>query len=140
MHFARLAGQLDATSLTPAGRGACPACGYPPAASMVVGWLGSHGARYCGCALCGTLWHTVRVTCTLCGSTAGISYQEIDGKPGIAKAESCASCHRYVKIFAQDKDPAVDIVADDVASLGLDLLMQGTGTRRGGVNPHLLGY
>ena len=30
----------------------------PPAASMVVGWLGAHGARYCGCACaerCGTM-------------------------------------------------------------------------------------
>lgn len=107
---------------------------------MIVGWPGAHGARYCGCALCGTLWHTVRIKCTLCGSTAGITYQEIEGRPGIVKAEACMTCNRYLKIFAQDVDPAADVVADDVASLGLDLLMQGTGFWRGGVNPFVNGY
>ena len=140
VHFVRLAGALDAASLRPVGDGTCPTCGHPPAASMVVGWLGSHGARYCGCALCGTLWHYVRVKCTLCGSTKGIAYQEIEGSKGVVKAETCTSCHRYVKILQQDVDPAVDVVADDVASLGLDLLMRATDFRRGGVNPFLVGY
>ena len=140
VHFAQLAGQLDAASLVPVGDGACPSCGYPPAASMVVGWLGAHGARYCGCALCGTLWNYVRIKCTLCGSTGGIGYQEIEGSKGRVKAETCTNCHRYVKLMQQDIDPAADIVADDIASLGLDLLMRETEFRRGGVNPFLLGY
>jgi formate dehydrogenase maturation protein FdhE len=37
-------------------------------------------------------------------------------------------------------DPDADPVADDVASLGLDLLVRETGFRRGAVNPFLLGY
>jgi len=40
----------------------------------------------------------------------------------------------------QQQNPALDPVADDVASLGLDLLVRETGFRRGGVNPFLLGY
>ncbi|WP_088347116.1 MULTISPECIES: formate dehydrogenase accessory protein FdhE [Rhodomicrobium] len=140
VHFAALAAQLDPASLVPVGDGACPTCGYPPAASMVVGWLGSHGARYCGCALCGTLWNYVRVKCTICGSTKGISYQEIEGSKAIVQAETCGSCHRYVKLLHHEKDPDADIVADDVASLGLDLLMRETAFKRGGVNPFLLGY
>jgi FdhE protein len=107
---------------------------------MVVGWQGAHGARYCGCALCGTLWNYVRIKCALCGSTAGIAYQELEGGAGTVKAETCNSCHGYLKILQQHKDPAVDIIADDVATLGLDLLVRETGFKRGGANPFLIGY
>jgi FdhE protein len=107
---------------------------------MVVGWQGAHGTRYCGCGLCGTLWNYVRIKCTLCASTKGISYQEIEGGPGTVKAETCDSCRGYLKVLQQHKDPAVDIIADDVASLALDLLVREAGFRRGGVNPFLLGY
>jgi FdhE protein len=140
VHFARLAAQIDAAKLVPVGEGVCPVCGSAPTASMIVGWPRAHGARYCGCSLCGTLWNYVRVKCTLCASTKGISYKEIDGGPGTVKAEACGSCRGYVKIMQQHKDPAVDIVADDVATLGLDLMMREAGFRRGGVNPFLLGY
>jgi FdhE protein len=140
LHFARLAACLDAKALVPVGDGACPVCGGPPATSMVVGWQGAHGARYCGCALCGTLWNYVRIKCALCGSTAGIAYQELEGGAGTVKAETCKSCHGYLKILHQHKDPALDIIADDVASLGLDLLVRETGFKRGGANPFLVGY
>ena len=86
------------------------------------------------------MWNYVRIKCTICASTAGISYQELDGGPGTVKAEICDSCKSYVKILYQLKDPALEPVADDVASLGLDLLVRETGYRRGGVNPFLLGY
>jgi FdhE protein len=140
VHFARLASRLDGARLVPVGDGACPACGGRPVASMVVGWLGAHGTRYCACALCGTMWNYVRIKCTACGSTGGIAYQEIEGGPGTVKAETCETCNSYVKILHQHKDPLLDPVADDVASLGLDLLLRGSGVRRAGVNPFLLGY
>jgi len=140
VHFARLAARLDPARLVPVGDGACPACGGPPVASLVVGWHGAHGARFCACSLCGTLWNYVRVKCTVCGSTKGISYQEIAGGPGTIKAECCDECRSYVKIFEQRDDPALEAVADDVASLGLDLLMRETGLRRAAVDHFLLGY
>lgn len=140
VHFARLAASLDAKALAPAGDGVCPVCGGPPATSMVVGWQGAHGARYCGCALCGTLWNYVRIKCALCGSTGGIAYQELEGGAGTVKAETCKTCHGYLKILHQHKDPAVDIIADDVATLGLDLLVRESGFKRGGANPFLVGY
>jgi FdhE protein len=56
------------------------------------------------------------------------------------KAETCKSCHGYLKILQQHKDPAVDIIADDVATLGLDLLVREGGYRRGSFNPFLIGY
>jgi len=38
-----------------------------------------------------------------------------------------------------EPDPLLDPVAEDVASLGLDLLMSAPGLRRTGVNPFLAG-
>lgn len=140
VHFTRLASQLAAKSLVPVGDGACPACGGPPASSMVVGWQNAHGTRYCACGLCSTQWNYVRIKCTLCGSTEGISYQEVDGGTGTVKAETCKKCRGYVKVLQQYLDPAVDPIADDVASLGLDILVRDAGFKRGGVNPFLLGY
>jgi len=140
VHFARLAAGLDAARLVAIGDGVCPVCGGPPVSSMVVGWQGAHGTRFCSCALCGTLWNYVRIKCAVCGSTAGIAYEEVEGGPGTVKAETCDSCRSYVKILQQHKDPALDPVADDVASLALDLLVRDSGYRRGGVNPFLLGY
>jgi FdhE protein len=132
VHFSRLAAQLDATGLVPVGDGACPACGGPPVSSMVVGWppasARARSADY------------VRIKCTVCGSTKGISYLGIEGGTDTVKAETCDSCRSYVKILHQHKEAALEPVADDVASLGLDLLVRGTGMRRGGVNPFLLGY
>lgn len=141
VHFARLASRIDASTLGPVGVGACPVCGGAPAASLVVGWPGAEGARYGACALCGTLWNEVRVKCLVCGSTKGIGLQEVEGQGGTIKAETCDECHSYVKVLYQDKDAAIEPLADDVASLGLDQLMSGGGEyRRAGVNPFLAGY
>jgi len=45
-----------------------------------------------------------------------------------------------VKILHQHKDPSLDPVADDVATLALDLLLRDLGYRRGAVDAFLLGY
>jgi FdhE protein len=140
IHFARSAARLEASTLQPVGDGACPSCGCSPVSTMVVGWQGAHGSRFCSCALCSTQWHYVRIKCVLCGSTKGIGYQEVDGGAGTIKAETCDNCHRYVKVLYQTKDHGLEPVADDVASLGLDVLMAQGSYRRGGFNPFLLGY
>jgi len=139
VHFARLAARLDKSKLTRISDGACPCCGGPPTSSVVVGWMEAEGTRYCSCWLCGTLWNVVRVKCVLCGSGKGVGYQEIEGGRGTIKAECCDNCRGYVKILYQQKDPALDPVADDIASLGLDLLLRDGEYRRGGFNPFLLG-
>jgi FdhE protein len=140
VHFARLAARLDAQSLVAVGDGACPSCGSAPTTSVIVGWPNAEGARYCSCSLCSTLWNYVRVQCVVCGSNKEIAYQEIDGSDGNIKAETCGSCRSFVKILNQRQDPALDPVADDVASLALDILVRDAGFNRGGVNPYLLGY
>ena len=42
--------------------------------------------------------------------------------------------------FYAVQNPTLDPVADDVGSLGLDILMRETGLRRGGFDPYLVGY
>ncbi len=142
VHFARLAAKLDGKRLVPVGEGACPSCGGVPVSSMVVGWRGAHNTRFCSCSLCSTLWHVVRIKCTICGSTEGIAYQEIENGPGsgLVRAETCNKCQCYVKILQQVAAPDLDPVADDVATLALDLLVRQGEYRRGAVNPYLLGY
>ena len=139
VHFARLAARLDKDKLTRISDSACPCCGGAPASSLVVGWMEAEGTRYCSCALCGTLWNVVRVKCVLCGSGKGIGYQEIEGDAGTIKAECCDTCRGYVKILYQQKDMALDPVADDIASLALDLLLMDGEYRRGSFIPFLLG-
>ncbi|MDE2228599.1 MAG: formate dehydrogenase accessory protein FdhE [Alphaproteobacteria bacterium] len=138
--FAAAAATLPPQRLQPVADGVCPVCGSPPLASLLAGWQGARGTRYCACGLCGTFWNYVRIKCTLCGSTKGIAYHGIEGDAGTIKAESCESCRRYVKILYQQKDPALEPMADDIGSLGLDLLMREAGFARGAVNPFLLGY
>jgi FdhE protein len=140
VHFTRLAARLDPTALLPIADGVCPACGSAPVASVIVGWKDAHGTRFCTCSLCATQWHVVRIKCVLCGSTQGIAYEELEGGPDTVKVETCESCHGYVKILHQHKNPQLEPVADDVATLGLDILLRENGYRRGAVNLFLLGY
>lgn len=140
VHFSRLAAELSADDLKPVAPGACPACGSAPVTSSVVGWPKAHNTRFCTCSLCATMWNVVRIKCLVCGTTEGISYRTIEGKPDTVKAETCEKCRTYVKILYQVKDPALEAVADDVATLGLDMLMAEEGWKRGGQNPFLLGY
>jgi FdhE protein len=140
VHFSRLAAQLPAQDLKPVADGACPVCGSAPMTSSVVGWPGSHSTRFCTCSLCGTMWHVVRIKCVLCGSTEGIGYLSIEGQPETVKAETCDKCGHYVKILYQVKDHMLDPLSDDVASLGLDMLLAKEGWKRGGQNLFLLGY
>lgn len=140
VHFSRLVSKLDAARLTPVAPGACPCCGGTPVASLVVSWTRVQGNRYCCCALCGTLWNVPRITCVVCGSDKSVAYHSIEGGSESIKAETCEDCHFYVKIFHQHQDQALDPVADDVASLGLDILLREKGYQRGSANPFLLGY
>ncbi len=140
VHFTRLAAQLDGLRLRDVAPGVCPCCGGNPVASTVIELPQASGYRYCCCWQCGTLWNVPRIRCTVCGGEKGISYHHIKGIADTIQAESCQSCNSYVKLFHQEKDGAIDPVADDVASLGLDLLMREEGFHRGGANPFLMGY
>jgi FdhE protein len=115
----------------------CPLCGSLPLASLVHADREYHGYRYLSCGLCGSEWHMVRVKCSHCESTAGIHYEAIEGGPEGIKAEACDQCHTYRKIFYREQAPAAEAVADDLASLALDLLLAEAGYHRASGNPLL---
>jgi FdhE protein len=53
------------------------------------------------------------------------------------RAETCEQCRGYRKIMYQEHDTGVDPVADDLASLALDLLLGEQGYHRASGNPLL---
>ena len=128
--------------------GLCPLCGSQPVASVVYAQSPYQGYRYLHCALCATEWHMVRVQRSHCGASGkSIAYhsattgasQENDGSAAEAavRAETCEQCRCYRKILYQEKDPQVEPVADDLASLNLDLLLGQSGYHRASGNPLL---
>ena len=138
VYWVALVSRLRAEDLPPLDvPGVCPACGTQPVASVVRTDARSQGYRYLHCALCATEWHLVRVTCSHCQSTVGIAYHSIEGGSAAIRAESCEACHTYRKILHQEQDAYVEPVADDLASLALDLLMTEAGFHRGSGNPLL---
>ena len=116
----------------------CPVCASEPVASVVRigGKLAGHRYLHCGC--CATEWHMVRVKCTHCESTGGIHYQGLEGAAEVVLAETCSECGSYRKLVNQEKDPLAEPLADDLASLMLDLLMsEQTQFQRASGNPLL---
>ena len=136
----RLASQFDAGRLQPLDvHGVCPCCGSPPVASIVRLGAAINNLRYLHCSLCNTEWNVPRATCTACGTDRGVALQQLDGAHGAVRAETCDSCKSYLKIVYQEKDALVDPVADDLATLALDILVDEAGYQRAGPNLLLLG-
>jgi len=65
----------------------------------------------------------VRGICSNCDATQGLTYFGIEGQSGLVTAESCDECHTYLKIIKLEKAPQADPLADELAMLALDLLM-----------------
>lgn len=139
VHMSRLAATLDGTQLVPVADGVCPACGSAPIASAVVGWPSAQNTRFCTCSMCATQWNVVRVKCVTCGSTGGIAYYGLEGAADTLKAETCTNCKSYVKILYQVNDESLDPLADDTASLALDMKLAQEGWTRRAVNLFLAG-
>lgn len=120
----------------------CPCCGSRPTASVIEIAPTQHSLRYLHCSLCSTQWHMVRVTCTACEATKDIAYYSLNGKDAdgpstkiaFARAEACDHCHSYLKIFTREKEPMMDVLADDLATLTLDMLVDEAGYLRSGPN------
>jgi FdhE protein len=140
IHMARLAASLDPKDLVRIRTGVCPACGGRPATASISATQGIENVRYATCSCCATRWNEVRVTCLCCGSTKAISYRSVETEEAAVKAEVCGDCDSWIKILYQVKNPSLDPIADDVGSLGLDLMMRETDFSKGGINPYLAGY
>jgi len=134
---ARLGDQVAALDVP----GVCPCCGFLPVASVVRRAGDVSNLRYLHCALCNIEWNLVRVKCATCDSTAGIGYRTLESTDGTVlpvppkavRAETCESCKSYLKIVYQEHG-GVDPVADDLATLSLDILVDEAGYARSGPN------
>jgi FdhE protein len=63
----------------------------------------------------------------------------IEDDSGAVKAETCDECRTYAKMLYQARDMQVDPFADDLASLGLDILVaEAAAWSRHAPNPLLL--
>lgn len=128
--FTRLAAGLDPGAV-PAAAADCPVCGAPPVAGVI---LGDDRSRHLCCALCAARWLLPRIRCAACGATDAISYLAIEGAPAGLKAEVCDGCRSYLKLVDLQDLPEAEPLADDAATIVLDLLLGERGYRRAGAN------
>ncbi|MCW5636466.1 MAG: formate dehydrogenase accessory protein FdhE [Rubrivivax sp.] len=142
-------GMLDDT-------GICPCCGSRPVVSIARSGGDASGQRYLHCSLCGTEWHLPRGRCAHCGASGSekIAYLSLDRQDGARdeeepeasaraaratiQAETCDACGHYLKLVHGEREPLAEPVADDLASITLDLLVAETGKQRHGINLMLL--
>ena len=129
----------------------CPCCGSRPTASVTRIGAAESGYRYLACSLCSTQWHMVRIKCAHCLEHQGhhLPVARPAGRRRRERAagskarrrrrvpvelECCGECGHYLKIVHMERDPNVEPIADDLASLTLDLLASESGETRHGVN------
>jgi FdhE protein len=114
----------------------CPSCGGLP----VVGLLREegHGARRSlVCGRCLSEWEFRRVCCPACRETTFQTLPVFAAEqfPHV-RVEACDACRRYLKTLDLTKDGLADPVADDLASVVMDLWAAEQGYRR--LRPSLL--
>lgn len=112
----------------------CPVCGSPPVASMLRNDVAVPGTRYLHCVLCATDWRMGRGFCSQCEAQEKLAYYHIDNESDAVRGEACEECKGYIKSMNQEKDPQADPVADDLATLALDILMDESGYQRASPN------
>lgn len=139
--WTRLARTLDPAPGRPTGEaeGLCPCCGMPPLASLIQLGRERSRVRYLHCGLCATEWYLERARCSQCFDTAKLDYigcEDTDGKSALAlRVECCGTCRGALKLVDRERDAAADPLAEDLASLGLDPLIEAEGYGRAGFNP-----
>jgi FdhE protein len=139
VYFTGLAGRLPVRALRLLEeRSLCPCCGSTSSASLVTGAGQNPGARYLTCSLCSTAWNYSRAVCVACGGSRTLAIRGIEGDSDVVKAETCDECGTYSKMAYQAKDMQADPYADDLATLGLDVMVGEAGWSRHAPNPLLL--
>ena len=118
--------------------GRCPVCGGWPVASVLRTAGEASGLRYLHCGFCASEWQFPRIQCIQCGSGEHIAYHGIDGADPAVQAETCDACHIYLKRIDRDKSPDADPLADDLATLAMDVLLNEQGDQRFGFNPLMI--
>ncbi|HEY0235663.1 MAG TPA: formate dehydrogenase accessory protein FdhE [Afipia sp.] len=112
----------------------CPVCGAPPVGSVIMDGAQA-GLRYLHCSLCESRWHRVRARCSNCDDPRPTELWSLEGVMPAIQAECCDACGSYLKRFNCEVDRELEIVADDLASLDIDALIDARGFGRTGVNP-----
>lgn len=127
------AAQLAAIAPVHKGESAlCPVCGSHPVASVVrTGNRDSH--RYLVCSLCASEWYAPRARCTNCDTPKEVSLLGLTRESAV-QGECCDDCHGYIKLMVQSRDPQLEVVADDLGSITLDLALAREGYLRTGRN------
>ncbi|GAB3471481.1 formate dehydrogenase accessory protein FdhE [Azotobacter salinestris] len=138
LYWTQMAAQLPASGQAGVGEGrqCCPVCGGAPVASVIRGGAQS-GLRYLHCGLCESRWHMVRTKCSNCEEGGRLDYWSLDSEQAAIRAESCGDCNSYLKVLHEDRDPQLEVIADDLASLALDAEVERQGFYRSGLNPFL---
>ncbi|HET8568365.1 MAG TPA: formate dehydrogenase accessory protein FdhE [Candidatus Limnocylindria bacterium] len=125
-------------------RGFCPLCGSWPALAELVG---PERRRVLRCVRCGSGWSWLVLLCPYCGTDdhrelGSLAETDAGGRTrGIASVDTCERCRGYVKaVAAFTSYSAPRIVAEDVATLDLDVAAGEAGYRRpGDVDPAVAG-
>ena len=115
----------------------CPVCGSHPVASHIHSG-DRQGLRYLHCAMCDCEWHMVRAKCSCCGDAGQLDYLSFDTPEAAIRAEACGACGGYLKVISAERDPEIETVADDLATLVLDDAAGAEGFGRTGFNPFAL--
>lgn len=129
----------------------CPCCGGPAVATVLRQNEQGHAVRFACCALCASEWPLSRLFCLNCGNSKNLQYRSLANlgaalpSKGDSEAvrhryelECCDECHGALKQFSALEDAAIEPLADDLASLSLDILAAEQGYGRIGFNPLLL--
>lgn len=111
----------------------CPVCGSHPMVSLVHTGDPNHGVRYLVCSLCQSQWQAARAKCTNCDSPKEVVLLGQSAKAAI-QGECCEACQSYVKLLSLPREVQLDPCADDLASLGLDVMLEREGYGRAARN------
>lgn len=111
-------------------RGYCPVCAAWPVLAELVG---PEKRRVLRCVRCGTAWSWLVLLCPYCGNDDHRSLGALQEAGGSKRIDVCERCHGYVKaVSAYTSASAVRLIAEDVATLDLDVAATSAGYRRPG--------
>ncbi|WP_244428453.1 formate dehydrogenase accessory protein FdhE [Bartonella birtlesii] len=110
------ASQLDAQNLTPQQNNLCPACCGTHSANLIIEVQPQKTIKVCSCLYCATLWQTPHNQCSFCQAKQSLSTYSSKNIPNGILFEACKKCGSYCKQFNHQKNPTLDVFADDISS------------------------
>lgn len=142
--WTRQARMLPEAPPRPAGAvsGLCPCCGSLAVGSLIQIGMARSRVRYLQCGLCASEWYAERAKCAQCGDGKTLDYCGLEDEQGERllpiQAETCDHCHSYLKRVNREWEADADPLADDLASLALDMMIADRDLERRGFNPLLV--